>query len=281
MAEIFKNILTEDDVNTLLEYLDIEDERSDIRPDVSSKHPRWDIDNWPQDIIENGLSKIFPNGYVVEEVTFQDTKIGLKPHTDNGSIDGTVGKTVMFCLYAEPEAQTIFFKNYWKGWRHSGAFFTRQHWTPFQYKLPGKNGEMIYVEDLRILLMQCEQEPETVSDFDVTNEFIELIKTTIHKRSLPRDESIVVNQETGYIQAGPRVNDYTTLTNYDPELKFDPEFHKRYLYEVPFEDLHGLTVDTVLEWDDGAVIVFDREQLHSSSSCHSRKKFITIFCHAL
>lgn len=281
MPDLITNFLSNDELDSLIEYLNTEDDRSDIRPDVSSKHPRWDIDEWPQHIVERGLSYIFPKGYVVEEVTFQDTKIGLKPHTDNGSIPGTVGKTVMFLLDAEPEAQTIFFNNYWNGWRHNGVFFTKQHWTPFQYKLPGKDGNLVYVEDIRILLQQCEQEPETVYDFDVTTEFIELVRSTIKKRSIPRDENITVNKETGYIQAGPRVNDYTTFTNYIPGQDFDKDVYNRYLYDVPYEDLEGMTLDKVIEWDIGGLIVFDREQLHASSSCHSRKKFITIFCHGL
>lgn len=280
MAEIINDILDKDDVKTLLEYIATEDERSDIRPDVSSKHPRWDVDDWPQHIVEKGLNKIFPNGFKMEEITFQDTRIGLKPHTDNGSLPGTVGKTVMFCLYAEPAAETVFFKNYWQGWRSSGAFFTRQHWTPFQYKLPGKDGELVYVEDLRVLhqgLLEGNDYPE----FDVTPEFIKLVESTIKKRSIPRDEDIKIDKETGFIQAGPRVNDYRTLSNYKPELLFDKELHEKWLSDVPYEDLHGLELDTVLEWQEGAAIVFNREQLHASSSNHSRKIFMTAFCHGL
>lgn len=280
MPRIIEDVITQEETQILIDYLGTEDDRSDIRPDVSSKHPRWDIDKWPQDIIERGMAKLYPNGYVVEEVTFQDTKIGLKPHTDNGSIPGTVGETVMFLLDAEPSSETVFFNNYWQGWRSSGAFFTRQHWTPFQYKLPGKDGELIYVEDIRILLKQCEEEPETIDDFNVTPDFIDLVKQTIRKRSLPRDEEIVIDKETGFIQAGPRINDYRTLSNYKPELLFDNEIQQKYLKDVPIEDLHGLTFETALEWKKGASIVFKREQLHASSSNHSRKKFITIFAHS-
>jgi hypothetical protein len=280
MAELIENILDETDVQTLLEYIAVEDERSDIRPDVSSKHPRWDVDDWPQHIVEKGLNKLYPNGFVMEEITFQDTRIGLKPHTDNGSLPGTVGQTVMFCLHAEPSAETLFFNNYWQGWRHSGAFFTRQHWTPFQYKLPGKDGELVYVEDLRILhqgLLEGHEFPE----FDVDSDFIKLVADTIKKRSLPRDEDIITDKETGFIQAGPRVNDYRTLSNYQPEAMFSEELHQKWLKDVPLEDLHGLTLETVLEWKLGAGIIFNREQLHASSSNHSRKIFMTAFCHSL
>ena len=108
-----------------------------------------------------------------------------------------------------------------------------------------------------------------------------MVEHTVKKRSLPRDEHLIVNKETGYIQAGPRINDYTTLTNYEPNLKFDQEIHNQYLFDVPFEDLHGLTLNSIIEWKLNGVVLFDREMLHASSSCHTRKKFVTIFCHAL
>lgn len=281
MPELINNIITDQEREVLLNYLATEDDRSDVRPDVTSKHPRWDIDNWPQHIIADALKKVFPNGYKVTEVTCQDTKIGLKPHTDNGSVDGKLGKTVMFLLDADPVAHTVFFKNYWTGWRHTGAFFTKQKWSPYQYKLPGKDGNLIYVEDLRDLLEQCKTNPKSVVEFDVTEEFVALVEHTVKKRSLPRDENLVVNKETGYIQAGPRINDYNTLTNYKPELVFDKEIHRKYLFDVEYEDLHGLTLDSIIEWELNGAIVFDREMLHASSSCHSRKKFVTIFCHEL
>jgi|688.fasta_scaffold365806_2 hypothetical protein len=281
MPELIEDIITDTERKVLLEYLSTDDDRADIRPDVSSKHPRWDIDVWPQHIIEKALYKIFPEGFKVTEVTLQDTHIGLKPHTDNGSVDGKIGKTAMFLLDADPVAHTVFFDNYWTGWRHTGAFFTKQEWSPFQYKLPGKDGNMVYINDIRDLLEQCKTSPLSVTEFDVTEDFVNLVEHTVKKRSLPRDEHLIVNKETGYIQAGPRINDYTTLTNYEPNLKFDQEIHNQYLFDVPFEDLHGLTLNSIIEWKLNGVVLFDREMLHASSSCHTRKKFVTIFCHAL
>lgn len=279
--ELIKDIITKQDQQVLIDYLETEDDRSDIRPDVSSKHPRWNIDHWPQYIIERALEKIFPTGYKVSEVTFQDTKIGLKPHTDNSSVDGKLGKTVMFLLDADPVAHTVFFNNYWPEWKPTGAFFTKQKWSAYQYKLPGKNNELVYVEDLRDLLEQCKQNPQSVVEFEVTEEFINLVEHTVKKRSLTHDKNLKVNKETGYIQPAPRINDYSNLTNYDPDLMFDSEIHQKYLFDVSYEDLHGLTLDSIIEWSTNGAIIFDREMLHASSSCHSRKKFITVFCHAL
>ena len=94
MATLIENIITEKQRQILCDYLATVDERSDVRPDVTSKHPRWDIDEWPQDIISQGLQKVFPNGYKVSEITFYDTKIGLKVHTDNASINGTLAMSL-------------------------------------------------------------------------------------------------------------------------------------------------------------------------------------------
>jgi len=283
VAYIIENIFTEDERKILCDYINIEDERSDIRPDVISKHPRWDTDEWPQDIIARGLAKVFPKGYKVTEVTFQDSKNALKLHSDNASEQGTVGKTVMFLLDAEPVAHTVFFDNYNTSNTGFGETFTKQKWSPYQYKLPNIRGELTYVEDLRTLLSQCKSDPKTVEDFEVTDEFIELIEHTIIKRSTPRtlDRHNINTKETGFTQPGPRVNDYTILTNYDESIVFPKDIHEKYLFDIPYEDLKGLTLDKVIEWKLGGVIVFDRDMLHASSSCHSRKKFTTIFAHSL
>jgi hypothetical protein len=279
MVTAHPNILGSAEIQTLQDYLDSDDDRTDHRPDVRSKHPRWDIDAWPQQVVADALDKIYQSAYQVEEVTFQDTRIGLRPHTDNSSLAGTRGLTVMLCLDAEPEAHTVFFDNYLLGWYGSGVFFTRQPWSPFQYSIPGRSGELIYVKDIRDLLTACEQDPAAVSQFDVTDDFLAELRDTVRKRGLARMEYNSQTLDTGFVQPGPRQNDYTKLTNYDPDLQFDPDMHQRYLSHVAIEDLQGLTLDTVVTWQPGLLIQFDREQLHASSGCHTRKKFITIFCH--
>ena len=281
MAQQLDQLLTVQEIDQLLNYVATDDDRTDSRPDVRSKHPRWNKDIWPQQIIESVMNTLCPQGFEIEEITFQDTKIALKPHTDNGSTPGTRGKTIMFTLAAEPVAHTVYFKNYWTGWERSGVFFTRTPWTPYQYKIPGKNGTLVKVDDIRELLTQCQLAPETVTDFDVTDEFIDELAATIHKRSLPRLDYDDQDIKTGYIQPGPRRNDYETLTNYDSDLKFDVDLHRQYLSDIAIEDLHGLSVEDIFTWKPGGAIIFDREQLHCSSSCHARKIFLTIFYHEL
>jgi len=276
MAMLIENIITENERKTLCEYLATEDERSDVRPDVTSKHPRWDIDKWPQDIVERGMEKIFPKGYEISEILFWDTKIGLKPHTDNVSKTGTIGKTVLLLLDMEPTAHTLFFDNYSYEPTPYGQFFTRQKYSPYQYKLPNKEGKLIVVEDLRDLLIQCKENPQSVADFHVDENFVQLIEETIKKRQRPRSDKGPWTNGTA-----PRSNDYSMLTNHNESIEFPKDIHQEYLYDVPYEDLQGLTLDSVIEWKLGGAIVFNREMLHASSSCHSRKKFINIFAHSL
>lgn len=281
MVSVYAHVIDQPQIQALIAYLDQDDDRTDNRPDVRSKHPRWHHDQWPQHIVAKTLSQVLSHQYVVEEVTFQDTRIGLRPHTDNSSLPGTRGLTVMLCLSAEPEAQTVFFDNYYRDWQGAGVFFTRQSWTPFQYRIPGRSGELVYVEDIRTLLERCVNDPGSVTEFAVTDEFVANLRDTINKRAQPRLEYNRQTSATGFIQPGPRENDYTRLTNYDPDLRFDEEVYRRYLSQVSIEDLHGLTLDTVAEWAPGTVIKFDREQLHCSSACHARKQFITVFCHQI
>lgn len=283
MALQIKNVLSESDIKILLDYVAVDDDRTDHRPDVRSKHPRWGIDSWPEDVVKSAMDQVILKKYRVEDVTFHDSKIGLKIHTDHGSAKGITGKTCLFTLFAEPMAHTVYFKNNWplNCDPITGVFFTRTLWTPFSYSLENKHGKMVNVSDLRTLLNQCQIAPADVVDFDVTDKFVALLKSTVHKRSLPYLTKANQNKKTGYQQPAPRHNDYTTLTHYEADGMFDETVHLEYLSHVPIQDLHGLVVENVLEWQPGSVIVHDRDQLHCSSSRHTRKIFITVFYHEI
>jgi hypothetical protein len=73
-----------------------------------------------------------------------------------------------------------------------------------------------------------------------------------------------------------RLSDYSVLQNYRSGEEFDPIVRETYLRNVPIEDLHGISIESILTWKQGHVAVFDREQLHCSSSCHKRKKYVVI-----
>jgi len=53
---------------------------------------------------------------------------------------------------------------------------------------------------------------------------------------------------------------------------FNKESHKKYLKHEKIENLSGLEIDTVYEWELGSMLIFDRTRLHCSSSLIVGKK---------
>ena len=53
---------------------------------------------------------------------------------------------------------------------------------------------------------------------------------------------------------------------------FDEEIHKKYLKHEKIENLSGLEIDLVYEWELGSMLIFDRTNLHCSSSKIDGKK---------
>lgn len=53
---------------------------------------------------------------------------------------------------------------------------------------------------------------------------------------------------------------------------FDKEMHKKYLQHEKLDNLRGLEVDLVYEWEIGSMLIFDRTNLHCSSSVIDEKK---------
>ena len=53
---------------------------------------------------------------------------------------------------------------------------------------------------------------------------------------------------------------------------FNPEDHKNYLKHEKLDNLVGLEIDLVYEWELGSMLIFDRTNLHCSSSKIEGKK---------
>ena len=53
---------------------------------------------------------------------------------------------------------------------------------------------------------------------------------------------------------------------------FNKESHEKYLNHEKIENLSGLEIDTVYEWELGSMLIFDRTRLHCSSSVIEGKK---------
>jgi hypothetical protein len=171
---------------------------------------------------------------------------------------------VLFPLWLDGPGATVVFDNHWLG---PSTRFSRTDISPFRYNLPNKDGKFIEVDDIRILVEQCKTTPEVINDFNVTNEFIAELEKLILIRS----------NQAGIQKADTRTSDYSNITNFKPDAKFDPDIHQKYLSHIPIENLHGLTVESIAEWNPGDAIVFDRTQLHCAASGHNRKIGISVF----
>ena len=53
---------------------------------------------------------------------------------------------------------------------------------------------------------------------------------------------------------------------------FKKEDHEKYLKHEKIENLSGLEIDLVYEWELGSMLIFDRTRLHCSSSLIEGKK---------
>ena len=66
-----------------------------------------------------------------------------------------------------------------------------------------------------------------------------------------------------------RSSDHLKLYGNKP---FDKEIHKNYLNHEKIENLKGLEVDMIYEWEVGSMLIFDRTSIHCSSSVIEGKK---------
>tara|TARA_B100001996_G_scaffold322680_1_gene267560 strand:+ start:768 stop:1475 length:708 start_codon:yes stop_codon:yes gene_type:complete len=56
------------------------------------------------------------------------------------------------------------------------------------------------------------------------------------------------------------------------EKSFDKKIHEKYLTHENIENLRGLEVEFIYEWEVGSMLIFDRSHLHCSSSVIEGKK---------
>ena len=218
MVKVYKNVLHPSDIIDLLDYHLTEDERTDTRETVRSKHPRWDIDQWPQQIIQRVLDRVLDCAVDIEEVIFNESTISFQIHADSGYNNAHIHKGIIVPLDCT-QGSTVFFDNYWHG---NGAKFVRDT-DPFEH-----------VKDL--------------------------------------DQQLSTKDQ--------RITDYSEIDNFNNQ-PFDQHFYNKYLTHIPYENLYGLTVDQIVPWIPGDVIVFDRTQLHCASNEHDRKIGVTVFTNLL
>lgn len=82
------------------------------------------------------------------------------------------------------------------------------------------------------------------------------------------DEEELNKKNLGYGQ-NRRSKEHLDLFKKKP---FDSEIHKKYLAHENIQNLSGLEVECIFEWEVGSLLVFDRSHLHASSSQIKDKK---------
>ena len=73
------------------------------------------------------------------------------------------------------------------------------------------------------------------------------------------------------LKYGQNIRSAEHLTLYEKK-PFNGEEHKKYLKHEKIENLSGLEIDLVYEWEIGSILIFDRTRLHCSSSLIEGKK---------
>ena len=84
--------------------------------------------------------------------------------------------------------------------------------------------------------------------------------------TLNKEELDVKNLKYGQ---NKRSSEHISLFDGSP---FDAEIHKKYLKHEKIENLTGLEVELIYEWELGSMLIFDRTNLHCSSSVIKEKK---------
>ena len=72
-------------------------------------------------------------------------------------------------------------------------------------------------------------------------------------------------------------DDYYKLEYYNKDAIFDTEIHKKFLKHIDYSQLNGLILDTIYKWELGDIVLYDRQQLHSSCYSELPKTGITVF----
>ena len=90
--------------------------------------------------------------------------------------------------------------------------------------------------------------------------FIEILKT------IDKNELNVKDLKYGQ---NKRSSEHLNMFEKKP---FNNDDHKKYLKHEKIENLLGLEIDLVYEWELGSMLIFDRTRLHCSSSLIEGKK---------
>ena len=267
--KIHRNIVDPETIKELVDFFYTDKSGLDVRPDNISKNIDWSKDGWDKLIVKKILDQILEPGYEPEfwmgmyRADFRkgDTYFPIHADTGMGKDKQAIYKNILIPLELPKEpglVGTLFFDNYWHG---PMSKFSKQPHYECGYDLPNRHGGKTFVKDLRELKQQARDNPDSITDWVVDNEFLEMLEYLIPLRLTRQNYPI---------------SDYSDVIN-SHDRPFPEDIRQRYLAHIDPADLHGLTFDQCYEWSLGDVISWNRPQIHATAAGPTGKLFLTIF----
>ena len=122
------------------------------------------------------------------------------------------------------------------------------------------------------------ERPHIIHNDDYEEKIYDIFKTVVIPLEISKPTNFVVFDQ--YYLDGPvkcfrgyenvpetyynkSLTDYSDIVNFTDE-PFNEAIYKEYLTHVPYEALHGLTVEAIVRWQPGDAITFDMGKLHSA-----------------
>lgn len=242
------------------EFLNRQDKYVDDRGDTYDKLMRPGMPDWPENELRSVLDRIMPGPYEIENADFVRSRYHTRLHTDSDNGDQKrLFKNVIIPIEVDTFAATAVFENCWPG---PAAKFTRIVPPQYEYQLTDIHGEVVYIEDIRLLYNAMSVTTKSTVEYQghMFDNVTEWLADLIAKRH----------------QVIPRISDYTGISGIT-QAEFPPDFHREYLSHIPIENLHGLQVPRIMEWRVGDAITFDRQCLHSGTSKDTIKSMVAVF----
>ena len=267
--QIHKNIVDQETIDQLVHFFYTDKEGLDIRPDNISKNIDWSQDTWIKQTVKKILDQVLDQEYDLEywmgmyrgDFRKGDTYFPIHADTGMGKDNQAIYKNILIPLELPKEpgiVGTVFFDNYWTG---PMSKFSKKPSYECGYDLPNRHGGKTFVEDLRILREQVINNPDSITDRVIDDEFIKTLDYLIPLRLTRQNHP---------------VSDYSDVINIHNN-PFPEDVRQKYLSHVDPSELHGLTFDQCFEWTLGDVITWDRTQIHATAGGPTGKLFLTIF----
>ena len=123
-TRVIDDVISSSQRQQICNWLDQKDQYLDVRPDVTSKTPKFDDKDWPRATIKNALDHVLDKAYKVEEVIFFKAKGAFRLHVDSANGEDNLYKVIIFPLKISGPSSTVIFDNHWYG--PSGKFSKKE-----------------------------------------------------------------------------------------------------------------------------------------------------------